>query len=169
MYIGLQISVSCCFVSRQKETRPSRDFPSHLPFTNNTSHISEHQVVSLNRQLSRTLVEVIMARHATQNTQAGRKTAAPAKHDGLMNKTSRLDVNTTTIAQHPVKEPKSVQKPEKHRKPRETVSAAGVFKKSKSKHEKKNSRRHREKTPEHELFLNITGSSSIPLKLKVQC
>ncbi|TVY43573.1 hypothetical protein LOCC1_G003031 [Lachnellula occidentalis] len=93
-----------------------------------------------------------MARNVAQPS---RKTAtfAPAqtKHaqhppvgDEFLNKATRNNVRTVPIAQRPVKEAKPV---DKHRKPRETVSAAGVFKKSKTNPREKQQHRRRRRSP----------------------
>jgi hypothetical protein len=111
-----------------------------------------------------------MARHIAHNTQPSRKTTtlAPpqtkhAKHspfqDAFLNKTKRIDVKVIPALQRPVREPTSVEHTEKHQKPRETVSTAGIFK-QKSKSREKKHRRRRSPTPEPDLLVDLKGISS---------
>jgi hypothetical protein len=116
-----------------------------------------------------------MARHITHNTQPSRKTATLAppqtKHaklsplqDALLNKINKINAKAVPIIQRPVEESKSVERTEKHGKPRETVSAAGIFKqKSKSNAREKKHRRRRSPTPEPDLLVDLRGIFSLNL------
>ncbi|TVY17655.1 hypothetical protein LARI1_G002850 [Lachnellula arida] len=89
-----------------------------------------------------------MARNVAQPSRRAATLAQPqtkhAQHsplgDGFLHRATRNNVKIAPVAQRLVKEAKAV---EKHQKPRETVSVAGVFKKSKTSAREKKQHRHR--------------------------
>lgn len=76
-----------------------------------------------------------------------------------ISKVNRIDVKAVPATQRPIKEARSVEQSDRLRKPRETVSAAGVFKSTKSNAREKKYRRRREPTPEPDLLLDLKGIS----------
>lgn len=105
-----------------------------------------------------------MARNVAQPSRRAATLAQPqtkhAQHsphgDGFLHRVTRNNGKIAPVAQRPVREAKPV---EKHRKPRETVSVAGVFKKSKTNpREKKQHRRRRRSPSPPNLLLDLQGT-----------
>ncbi|TVY46274.1 hypothetical protein LCER1_G007971 [Lachnellula cervina] len=101
-----------------------------------------------------------MARNAAQPSRRAATLAQPqtkhAQHsphgDGFLHRVTRNNGKIAPVAQRPVREAKPV---EKHRKPRETVSVAGVFKKSKTNPREKQHRRRRRSPSPPNLLLDL--------------
>lgn len=106
-----------------------------------------------------------MARQATRNVLPSRKTVtlAPQSNKFARNSPSRdgslnepIKTNAL-VAQRPVRQPRFVEQIDKHREPKETVSVAGIFKKSNSNARERIHSRRKEKTYEPQLLTDLQG------------